>query len=156
MPAQKKPAAKKTTKKTAVKAGGARKAAGKTAAATKMPSFRKSPPELVALFAQVMAGVPQAQTRQVFGSPAAFANSQMFAGVHDNEFFLRLPAEAREAFLREHGAHLFEPMPGRPMREYVIVPPSLLNSGKQLDDWLGQALAYALSLPPKTARPKRK
>jgi TfoX/Sxy family transcriptional regulator of competence genes len=140
MPAQKKTVVKKTAAKKI----------------SKMPKWSKSPPELVAVFEKVMAGVPQAQTRQVVGYPAAFANGQMFAGLHQDNFILRLPDDEREAFLQRAGAQVFEPMPGRPMREYVVVPPPVLQSAKQLDGWLGKALAYAQSLPPKTAKAKRK
>ena len=146
-------AAKKSAKKPAAK-GGAKKAAKK--AASKMPVFSKSPPELVAAFEQIMAARPTAETRKMFGYPAAFANGQMFASLFGDNFILRLPAAEREVFIEKQGTHLFEPMPGRPMREYVVVPPPLLKSGKQLDDWLGKAMAYAQSLPPKAAKARRK
>ncbi len=145
--------AKKPAKKTAAK-GGAKKAAKK--AVSKMPTFSKSPPELVAAFEQIMAGMPMAESRKMFGYPAAFANGQMFASLFGDSFILRLPDAEREAFIRKHGTHLFEPMPGRPMREYVVVPPPVLKSGRQLDDWLGKAMAYAQSLPPKAAKVRRK
>jgi TfoX/Sxy family transcriptional regulator of competence genes len=121
-----------------------------------MPSWEKSSPELVQLFEKAISGVPQAQSRKVFGYPAAFVNDQMFAGLHQENFILRLPEAERASFMKKHGAHVFEVMPGRPMREYVVVPLPVLNSASQLDAWLGKALAYAQSLPPKAAKPKRK
>lgn len=151
MPAQK----KSTAKKTAVKGRTAKKAVVKRAAA-KMPQFSKSSPELVALFEQVVAGLPPVETRKMFGYPAAFINGQMFASLFGDHFILRLSEAERAAFIQEHSARLFEPMPGRPMREYVEVPPALLRTGRQFDSWLAKGLAYAQSLPPKAAKPKRK
>jgi TfoX/Sxy family transcriptional regulator of competence genes len=131
------------------------KQATKTAA-RKMPSFSKAPPELVAVFEQVVAGLPMVETRKMFSYPAAFANGQMFASLFGDAFILRLPETERAAFIQQQGTHLFEPMPGKPMREYVVVPPALLKSGRPLDEWLHKAMTYAQSLPPKTAKPKRK
>ena len=154
-------ATKKSAKKTPAKASAAKHTAAKAAqpAAKKtraMPSFSKSPPELVALFGQIMAATPMAETRQIFGYPAGFANGQMFASLFGDSLILRLPEAERAAFIQQHRSHLFEPMPGRPMREYVVVPPPLLQSGQALDDWLAKAVAYAQSLPPKAAKAKRK
>ena len=143
-----------TQKKSAVKKIATKKVAAK--AASKMPTFSKSPPELVAQFGQIVAALPMAEPRKMFGYPAAFANGQMFASLFGDSFILRLPEAEREAFIQQHKTHLFEPMPGRPMREYVVVPPPVLKSGKQFDVWLAKALAYAQSLPPKAAKPKRK
>jgi hypothetical protein len=117
-----------------------------------MPSFAKAPPALVERFGQIVAAMPLAEPRQMFGYPAAFANGQMFASLFGDSFILRLPEAERAAFIKQYHSRQFEPMPGRPMREYVVVPPALLNAGKELDGWLSQAAAYAQSLPPKKAK----
>ena len=109
--------AKKSAKKTIVKS--APKKAAKQATkpgARKMPSFSKAPPELVALFEQVVAGLPMAETRKMFGYPAAFANGQMFVSLFGDNMILRLPEPDRAAFIQQQHTHLFEPMPGRPRR----------------------------------------
>ena len=154
MPAQKKTAVKKSTAKQAAKKAAPKKSAAKSA--RKMPVFSKAPPALVAQFEQLTAALPMVEPRKMFGYPAAFVNGQMFASLFQDHFILRLPAAEREAFISAHGARVFEPMPGRPMREYVEVPPALLKSGRELDDWLAKGLAYAQSLPPKAAKPRRK
>jgi len=41
---------------------------------------------------------------------------------------LRLSDEDRAKFLRLPGAKPFEPMAGRPMREYVELPPEVMGS----------------------------
>ena len=117
--------------------------------------WRKSPRELIDLFVSVMPGPPAVQ-RKMFGYPAGFINGNMFMGLFQDDMILRLPESLREEFLKKEGAKIFEPMPGRPMREYVVVPPSVGRSAAQLDGWLNKALAYAQSLPPKAAKAKRK
>ncbi len=76
----------------------------------------------------------------------------MFAGLHEAGMVLRLPDEQRTEFLRLKGAKQFEPMPGRVMREYVVVPRVLLNAPEQLRQWVEKSLAYASSLPAKARK----
>jgi TfoX/Sxy family transcriptional regulator of competence genes len=122
-----------------------------------MPSkWKKSSPELVQAFKEAMQPIPAIQLRQMFGYPAAFANGQMFAGLHEEKMVLRLPEEEREVFLQLAGSRQFEPMQGRPMREYVVVPPALQADPDELHRWILKALDYASSLPPKAAKPRRK
>jgi TfoX/Sxy family transcriptional regulator of competence genes len=113
--------------------------------------FEKSPPSLVALFESQIAGTG-ADRRQMFGCPCAFVSGQMCAGLFADQLFLRLGEAERAALLAVAGARPFEPMPGRPMREYVAVPPSLLADAASLRSWIGKAVAYARSLPPKGKR----
>ena len=119
------------------------------------PGWSKSPPELVALFESVFPG-PPALSRQMFGYPAGFVNGNMFMGLHQENMVLRLPDGPRAELLAMQGAATFEPMAGRPMKEYVTVPSSLLASPEELEPWVARALAYGSSLPPKAARRKAK
>ena len=85
--------------------------------------------------------------RPMFGSVAAFAGGQMFMGLFADELFFRLGEADRGTLLAAGGGPL-EPMPGRPMREYVTLPdwqarPDVVR------DWAVRALAYTLTLPPK-------
>ena len=117
-------------------------------------SWTKSPPELVATFEEVFPG-PPAVARQMFGYPAGFVNGNMFMGLFQDKMVLRLPDAPRAELLAE-GATTFEPMSGRPMQEYVTVPPALLADPDALDPWVAKALAYGESLPPKAAKAKPK
>jgi hypothetical protein len=49
----------------------------------------------------------------------------------------------------------FEPMPGRPMGEYVVVPAKEM-SGVSLKGWRARALASADTLPAKAKKPAAK
>jgi TfoX/Sxy family transcriptional regulator of competence genes len=108
--------------------------------------FPKSPPGLIATFAEVVpAG---AEKRLMFGYPAAFANGNMFMSLFGTALILRLAVDAREELIAQ-GGHMFEPMKGRPMREYVAVPDPWLNDARMLEPWVERSLQFARTLPPK-------
>jgi TfoX/Sxy family transcriptional regulator of competence genes len=118
--------------------------------------WRKSPPDLVDLFERAVPHGAGIERRQMFGYPAAFLNGNLFAGLHQKSFLLRLCAADRERARAEHGARAFEPMPGRPMREYVVMPAPLLGDRRALAAWLSRSIRYTRSLPPKPARAPRR
>jgi TfoX/Sxy family transcriptional regulator of competence genes len=115
-----------------------------------MMKWRKSSEELIRLFEEVTPG-PPATPKKMFGFPAAFVNGNMFMGLHQEDMILRLPEGSRAELLKMN-ARPFEPMPGRPMREYVVVPPSLLRDRNKLSSWVQKALEYGSSLPPKAGK----
>jgi TfoX/Sxy family transcriptional regulator of competence genes len=110
--------------------------------------WRKSPPELITAFDAVVPPKP-AERRSMFGYPCAFVNGNMFMGLHQEDMVLRLPDSAREQLLAREGARIFEPMKGRPMREYVVVPPALVDRPTELEGWVSQSLEYVATMPPK-------
>jgi TfoX/Sxy family transcriptional regulator of competence genes len=114
--------------------------------------WRKAPESLVALFDEVAPRDAPAQRRQMFGYPAVFVNGNLFAGLHQEHLMLRLPDAERAEFLALPGALPFEPMPGRPMKEYVVAPAALLGDPDGLRAWLDRAMRYAVTLPPKEAK----
>ena len=117
---------------------------------TKKTAWRKAPPELVTLFQELVAVLPpDAEPRKMFGYPCLFVNGQLCAGVHQENIMLRLSEAERTEFLAIEGTARFEPMPGRPMREYVVVSQHMLQSPDDLVAWLEKSYAYAKSLPPK-------
>ena len=127
-----------------------------TARKTKMPKWQPAPETLVRRFEKVVQAVPDVQPRKMFGYPAAFINGQMFTGLFQESMILRLPADDRDDLMKHSGAKPFEPMPGRPMAEYVAVPPSLLAHPPSLERWVHAALEYGASLSPKAPRAKPK
>lgn len=115
--------------------------------------WRKPSPELVDTFHEAVAGIEGLEVRKMFGFPAAFAGGNMAAGLHQETMMVRLPDDERQARLSD-GWALFEPMPGRPMREYVALPADVAADASAARAWIERAAAYARSLPPK--EPKRK
>jgi TfoX N-terminal domain len=90
----------------------------------------------------------------MFGYPAAFLNGHMLMGLHQEDLILRLPEETRRELLAIKGARVFEPMPGRPMKEYVVTPPRLIADRAALRPWIEKSLAFVESLGPKAAKKK--
>jgi len=119
-----------------------------------MMKWRKPSEELIKLFEEVTPG-PPATAKKMFGFPAAFVNGNMFMGLHQESMIFRLPENLRAELIKMN-AQIFEPMPGRPMREYIVVPPSLLRDRNKLSSWAQKALEYGSSLPPKAGNKSSK
>jgi TfoX/Sxy family transcriptional regulator of competence genes len=120
--------------------------------------FPRADPRAVARFEGLVPAADDVVVRPMFGHPAAFVTGNMFLGVFGDSVFLRLSETDRPAGLRLAGAHLFEPMPGRPMREYVVLPPALADDRTLARPWVDRSLRYARGLPPKMKKvgpPKR-
>ena len=122
--------------------------------------FTKPSKELVEKFDSAIAAYPLVERRLMFGMPAAFVNGNMFAGLFGERMLLRLPDAPRAELMAEEGGGQFEPMPGRPMKEYALVPPAILFDATKLAAWLGTAFEHAQALPVKvkkarSPKPKR-
>jgi len=60
---------------------------------------------------------------KMFGMPCVKASGKAVAGYFKGDMVFKLrDVEARERALELDGAHLFDPMGGRPMKEWVQVP----------------------------------
>ncbi len=117
-----------------------------------MKKWKPAPVAAVKAFEAATSGLPGAEPRKMFGYSCAFVNGNMFVGLHEAGMILRLPDEQRAEFLKLKAAKQFEPLPGRVMREYVVVPKILLDSPEQLRAWVEKSLAFVSSLP---AKPKK-
>jgi TfoX/Sxy family transcriptional regulator of competence genes len=104
------------------------------------------------LFDSVLPADPRVERRSMFGCPCAFAGGNMFIGLHQENMIVRLGEADRAALLARPGAEIFEPMEGRPMREYVALPLDMLEQAEEVEPWVRRALEYAASLPPKGAK----
>jgi len=58
----------------------------------------------------------------MFGMPTLKIGRKAFAGNHDGDMVFKLSGAAHARALGLPGAHLFDPMGGRPMKEWVVVP----------------------------------
>lgn len=114
---------------------------------------QKSPPEVIALFEQFKPAGDDVERREMFGSPAYIVNGNMAFGLHEENFVLRLPQAERERFVKLTGGRLFEPAPGRIMRDYVVSSKALRQTPQALGKWLDMAVNYARSLKPPASRP---
>lgn len=118
-------------------------------------SFPRPSPEAKAFLAFVMPGDPHIQLRPMFGNLGAFINGNMFAGLFGERLFVRLPEPARSELLAVEGASEFAPMPGRPMREYAMLPAAWREEPERAAAWLERSLAWAEALPVKLPARKK-
>jgi TfoX/Sxy family transcriptional regulator of competence genes len=90
---------------------------------------------------------PAFSERKMFGGLCFMLHGHMCAGVVGDRLMLRLGEQASEAAL--HQPHV-SPMDftGRPMKGMVYIDQDGLQ-GTALRQWVGQAAAFARSLPPK-------
>jgi hypothetical protein len=120
-----------------------------------MPSFTKSPPELVERFGAVLDRHPEAERKQMFGYPAAFVGGNMATGLFADRWVVRLPDDEIASALAS-GAEPFEPMPGRPMKAFIAIPPGDVGDDAAISSWVGRGLSYAATMPPKEPKGKTK
>jgi hypothetical protein len=71
----------------------------------------------------------------MFGMPCLKTGSRAFAGFTEGAMVFKLGAPEHAEALALAGAHLFDPMGGRPMKEWVVVP------AEHADQWLTLARA---------------
>ena len=114
--------------------------------------WKKAPDQLVSLLADRMKGV-ECEYKKMFGYPAYFINGNMFAGLHGDKVFLRLSDSEIKRFREEQPeAKLLEPVPGRIMSSYVVLPESVYSNEECFNLWLDSSVKYVSSLPKKQRR----
>ena len=118
-------------------------------------AWKKAPDWLEQAFAELPLADPMIEKRKMFGYPCAFANDNMFIGLHEDRLVLRLPEDERERFLEDYETEIFSPFPGRKMREYVVVPADLLDRREEFDPWVEISMTYAASVEKKKKKSKK-
>lgn len=119
-------------------------------------AFPKEDAAAQALFEELLPDEDGVARRPMFGHTGAFLNGQLFMGTFGEDVLLRLDEKSRAELLEHKGAKPFEPMKGRPMREYIIVPRSFRDRIDVAREWLERSLAYVRTLPPKKPKPRKK
>ncbi|HVA84710.1 MAG TPA: TfoX/Sxy family protein [Candidatus Saccharimonadales bacterium] len=111
--------------------------------------WERSSPELTARFEATTAAMPGLTRRKMFGEAAAFVNGNMVTGLHAGRWFVRLTGQAKAEALALPGAGPFEPIPGRPMGDYVVLPATFVGDDAALARWLERAIEVGRALKPK-------
>ena len=116
-----------------------------------MPKFTKSSPETVERFRSAVEdlGAPDITIKPMFGYKCAWIGGNMVTGLFADEWWVRLSEPDREALLELPGAHPFEPMPGRTMGRYVVLPTGVAADDAARAPWLDKAVAFTRTMPPK-------
>ena len=116
--------------------------------------WKKAPTELVDFINEKMKS-KNCDYKKMFGYPAYFVNGNMFTGIHGDKLFLRLSDSDGVNIMKDcKGVSAFEPMPGRAMKGYVVLPKPIYSDDKLFGEWLNKSINYASSLPPKHEKKK--
>ncbi|HTX29336.1 MAG TPA: TfoX/Sxy family protein [Streptosporangiaceae bacterium] len=90
---------------------------------------------------------PGVSEKKMFGGLGFLTAGNMTVGVHGDDLISRIDPESMDDALAEPGVRPFD-MTGRPMRGWILVAGEGLADG-DLDRWIGEALRYVQTLPPK-------
>jgi TfoX/Sxy family transcriptional regulator of competence genes len=112
----------------------------------------KAPQSLVDLFGESLPDDPAIERRKMFGYPAIFVRGNMSAGVFQDRVFARLSPSDRAAL--PGGGADFEPMPGRPMKGYVLIPDEVMADEEALTAAIAKAVSFTATLPAKEKKAK--
>jgi TfoX/Sxy family transcriptional regulator of competence genes len=89
--------------------------------------------------------------RPMFGNLAGFVNGNMFLCLFGEDVAVRLDETGRDELYAEGGSP-FEPMEGRPMKEYVVLPRDFRTDLTGATGWVARSLEHARAMPPKAPK----
>ncbi len=112
-------------------------------------------PNLAEKVRRILIRVPGASERKMFGGIAFMVGDHMCCGVLDRRLVVRAAADDCRKWL---SAPHVRPMDftGRPLKGFLYVEPKGYAAPGALARWVGRAIAFARSLPPKRPRAARK
>jgi hypothetical protein len=119
---------------------------------TKKPAA--APPDKVEFYDKLIKTHPKIE-RQGASIPYTSLNGHMFSYLSaSGSLALRLPEDAREAFLQKYKTTLCKAY-GVVQKEYVTVPDALLKKTKELQPYLALSYDYVKTLKPKPTTKKK-
>ncbi|MEW5722097.1 MAG: TfoX/Sxy family protein [Thermodesulfobacteriota bacterium] len=119
-------------------------------------AWKKVSPQQAHLLEKALEKFDQ-EKRPMFGCPAYFVHGQWFAGVHEDNILVKLDEQGRnQIFAQYPEAALFEPFPGRTMKEFVVLPAAVIENETEFEGWLRRAYDYARSRPPKEKKTRNR
>ena len=78
----------------------------------------------------------------------------MVSGLFESRWHVKLGPEERRELEAIPGSTPFEPMPGRPMTGFTLLPTSIVDDDEAIRQWVRRAIAYGTTLPPKVPKAK--
>ena len=90
------------------------------------------------------------ERRKMFGQWALFLRGHMFTGVFQDDIFVRIRPEEQD-MVRELSDEIeqFEPLKGRAMKEYLVLPPAIVEDKQTLISVLNRSIDFVSTFPPK-------
>lgn len=105
--------------------------------------------ELERTYLELLPDDPHVERRTMFGGLAATIAGHMFMGLMGERLVFRLGESGAAEFEGRWGESAFGREGRRPMRGWVVAPPTLLTDAAELHNVVRLALEHAAALPPK-------
>jgi len=86
--------------------------------------------------------------KNMFGGICHLIDNKMYCGVYKDYLILRLNKDAAAELLDDNSTRPFD-ITGRPMKGWIMVEESGLDTSVDISKWLERARDFALSLPAK-------
>lgn len=93
---------------------------------------------------------PDLVEKEMFGGLAFLVGGNMAVGVSGDALMVRVGKDAHDAAMARPGARVFD-LSGRPMRGWIVVDPVGLSGPGELDRWVDEGVAHAVTLPRKSS-----
>ncbi len=87
--------------------------------------------------------------RSMFGGVMIYSSGKPFASLAEPGLALKLSEPDRAALLREPGAEMLRHDGEAPSKQYVVVPPHILEDAERLSTWIERSVLFVTSLPVK-------
>jgi TfoX/Sxy family transcriptional regulator of competence genes len=116
-----------------------------------MATMKKPDQQLVDQYLELVSTFDNIVQKKMFGCPCSFINGNMFLGVVEDRIFLRMGGELRNEVLTRYQGQYFAPR-GRIMKEYLTIPPEIVDDRTALVDLVQRAYMDISALPPKTKK----
>ena len=116
--------------------------------------WEKMSPKVAEQLASLVKGF-DCQKKPMFGHEVYWINGNMFAGVFEDDIWIRLSRDDQGDYFEKYDdGKLFEPMAGRAMKDYVVLPESVVANTEAANEWIEKAYKFTAMLPEK--KPKAK
>lgn len=116
---------------------------------------KKPDPVLVEELRTIMASIPDATPRMMFGCDCFFVHGHCAGGIWRDAAIFKLAADDAAAFLKLPGTTPFSPGPKMTMSGWYVLPHALASNPATLRTWTERAAVFAASLPAKVPKAKR-
>src|SRR2546425_7346616 len=119
-------------------------------------AWKKSSAEAVERFVGALPTDAAGGRRKMFGYEACFVNGAFWTGMYQDEMVIKLPLEVKDQLPELAKASQFDPMGGRPMKNWWVIPRAVSESPKKLSALLGTTYGPVSAAPPEKKKSKPK
>lgn len=105
-----------------------------------------------------LVGAMPLRRKKMFGTSAWFleSNDLMLGGVWGDGVMVRVGESEAGTLVKGGDAEQFDPMGGRPMREYVFLDSEKIAEDNDLIEWFERAAGFTSTLPARKKKAKKK